>query len=239
MVERRAGARPANQANVSSSCGRRSASFRSKASRRPADRDRRSDPVRPVAAQYVRGHAEQFATDHLALAIAKGGYRQGFRQAAARRRNAAFSTCRSSTARISPTKPVHAAVQRAGRRGAAAATRRSTARIIARFGRFPHGNAMLGRAPRPDELAAGDVVRWWLEPGVRSGPEFEAGFATGVARRLPAIRPAHAARGRRLARSACRTGRRRASCRPRPDPNASCIASTSAGPMPRMIGTNR
>jgi uncharacterized protein (DUF924 family) len=32
--------------------------------------------------------------------------------------------------------------------------------IIERFGRFPHRNAMLGRAPRPDEVAAGDLVPW-------------------------------------------------------------------------------
>ena len=32
--------------------------------------------------------------------------------------------------------------------------------IIERFGRFPHRNAMLGRTPRADELAAGDVVPW-------------------------------------------------------------------------------
>jgi uncharacterized protein (DUF924 family) len=32
--------------------------------------------------------------------------------------------------------------------------------IIERFGRFPHRNAVLGRAPRPDELAAGEVVPW-------------------------------------------------------------------------------
>ena len=32
--------------------------------------------------------------------------------------------------------------------------------IIARFGRFPHRNAVLGRAPRPDEIAAGNVVPW-------------------------------------------------------------------------------
>ena len=32
--------------------------------------------------------------------------------------------------------------------------------IIERFGRFPHRNAMLGREPRPDEIAAGDVVPW-------------------------------------------------------------------------------
>jgi serine/threonine protein kinase len=32
--------------------------------------------------------------------------------------------------------------------------------IIDRFGRFPHRNAILGRAPRPAEVAAGDVVPW-------------------------------------------------------------------------------
>ncbi len=32
--------------------------------------------------------------------------------------------------------------------------------VIARFGRFPHRNKMLGRTPRPTELAAGDVVPW-------------------------------------------------------------------------------
>ena len=32
--------------------------------------------------------------------------------------------------------------------------------IIERFGRFPHRNAMLGRAPRPDEIAAGEVLPW-------------------------------------------------------------------------------
>ena len=30
--------------------------------------------------------------------------------------------------------------------------------VIERFGRFPHRNAILGRAPRPDEIAAGDVT---------------------------------------------------------------------------------
>lgn len=32
--------------------------------------------------------------------------------------------------------------------------------IIERFGRFPHRNAMLDRAPRPEEVAAGDIVPW-------------------------------------------------------------------------------
>jgi len=32
--------------------------------------------------------------------------------------------------------------------------------VIERFGRFPHRNAILGRAPRPDEISAGDVFPW-------------------------------------------------------------------------------
>jgi uncharacterized protein (DUF924 family) len=32
--------------------------------------------------------------------------------------------------------------------------------IIERFGRFPHRNAILGRAPRQEEIAAGDVTPW-------------------------------------------------------------------------------
>ena len=32
--------------------------------------------------------------------------------------------------------------------------------VIRRFGRFPHRNAILGRAPRPAEIEAGEVVPW-------------------------------------------------------------------------------
>jgi uncharacterized protein (DUF924 family) len=32
--------------------------------------------------------------------------------------------------------------------------------VIERFGRFPHRNAVLGRAPRPAEIEAGNVVPW-------------------------------------------------------------------------------
>jgi uncharacterized protein (DUF924 family) len=32
--------------------------------------------------------------------------------------------------------------------------------VIAQFGRFPHRNRMLGRSPRPAEVAAGDVTPW-------------------------------------------------------------------------------
>ena len=32
--------------------------------------------------------------------------------------------------------------------------------VVERFGRFPHRNAVLGRTPRPDEIEAGEVVPW-------------------------------------------------------------------------------
>jgi len=32
--------------------------------------------------------------------------------------------------------------------------------VIERFGRFPHRNAILGRAPRAEELEAGEVFPW-------------------------------------------------------------------------------
>jgi uncharacterized protein (DUF924 family) len=32
--------------------------------------------------------------------------------------------------------------------------------VIERFGRFPHRNTILGRPPRADEVAAGDVRPW-------------------------------------------------------------------------------
>jgi uncharacterized protein (DUF924 family) len=32
--------------------------------------------------------------------------------------------------------------------------------LYAPFGRSPHRNALPGRAPRPDEIAAGDVFPW-------------------------------------------------------------------------------
>jgi uncharacterized protein (DUF924 family) len=32
--------------------------------------------------------------------------------------------------------------------------------VIAKFGRFPHRNAILGRMPRAAEIAAGDVRPW-------------------------------------------------------------------------------
>ena len=106
-----------------------------------------------------RGHADQFMTDPLALAIAKGAVDRGFDEQltsnekiflympfqhsevlADQRRSMALFTALGDDFTLGYAKKHHD--------------------VIERFGRFPHRNAMLGRAPRADEIAAGDVVPW-------------------------------------------------------------------------------
>ena len=106
-----------------------------------------------------RGHAEQFATDHLALQVARAAVDRGLdgelepaergflympfqhsEQLADQRRSLALFTALGDDYLLGYAKMHHD--------------------IIERFGRFPHRNAILGRAPRPDEVAAGKVVPW-------------------------------------------------------------------------------
>ena len=106
-----------------------------------------------------RGHADQFSTDLLALAIAKGAVdgdldeqlepiERGFlympfqhsEDIADQKRSLLLFTKLGDDEQLDYAKKHHD--------------------VIARFGRFPHRNAMLGRAPRAEELAAGDVVPW-------------------------------------------------------------------------------
>jgi uncharacterized protein (DUF924 family) len=106
-----------------------------------------------------RGNAEQFATDHIALAVAKAAIEQGFDEQLQKveckflympfvhsenleNQNRAVLLFTE----IGDDEQVEYAKKHRG--------------IIERFGRFPHRNAMLGRTPRPDEIAAGDVVPW-------------------------------------------------------------------------------
>ena len=127
-----------------------------------------TDPLTALAAVILfdqlprnmfRGDAEQFATDHLALAIAKGAIDKGFdeqlerqergflympfqhsEQLADQDRSMLLFTALGDDYQLGYAKKHH--------------------EVIARFGRFPHRNEMLGRAPRADEIAAGDVVPW-------------------------------------------------------------------------------
>jgi uncharacterized protein (DUF924 family) len=106
-----------------------------------------------------RGHADQFSTDPLALAIAKGAVQRDYDQRLDppergilympfqhsetiedQRRSLLLFTALGDDYQLGYARKHHD--------------------VVARFGRFPHRNAILGRKPRGDELAAGDVVPW-------------------------------------------------------------------------------
>jgi len=105
-----------------------------------------------------RGHADQFASDPLALAVAKGAVERGYDDMPAERRQFLYMPFQHSedladqrrslllfTALGQPEQLRYARLHHD---------------VIARFGRFPHRNAVLGRKRRADEVAAGDVVPW-------------------------------------------------------------------------------
>ena len=106
-----------------------------------------------------RGHADQFSTDLLALAIAKGAFDRGLDE------EMSLDERKFLTMPFQHSEDIHdqdRAILLLTRLGddhqlGYAKKHRD---VIARFGRFPHRNAMLGREPRPDEIAAGDVVPW-------------------------------------------------------------------------------
>jgi uncharacterized protein (DUF924 family) len=106
-----------------------------------------------------RGHADQFATDHLALQIAKEalerGYDEAYRQPKRgffymplqhsedlddQQRSVALFTALGDDFQLDFAKKHHD--------------------VFERFGRFPHRNAALGRTPRPAEAEAGEVPPW-------------------------------------------------------------------------------
>jgi uncharacterized protein (DUF924 family) len=124
-----------------------------------------SDPLTALAGVILfdqfprnmfRGHADQFSTDSLALAIARGAVESDLDdQLDVDERAFLYLPFEHSedrddqrvslllyTALGDPTYLDHA---------------KRHADVIERFGRFPHRNRMLGRAPRPDEIAAGDA----------------------------------------------------------------------------------
>ena len=106
-----------------------------------------------------RGHADQFATDTLALAIATGAVDRKFDEQLEpdergflympfqhsedlgdQRRSLGLFTALGDDYLLGYAKKHYD--------------------VIERFGRFPHRNAILGRAARADEVAAGNVVPW-------------------------------------------------------------------------------
>jgi len=106
-----------------------------------------------------RSHADQFATDHLALAIARTAVDRKFDdQLEPRERCFLYMPFQHSESLADQRRGLllFTALGDKSQLGYA----KKHLDVIERFGRFPHRNAILGRAPRADEIAAGDVVPW-------------------------------------------------------------------------------
>ncbi len=106
-----------------------------------------------------RGHADQFATDHLALAIAKAAVDKGFdEQLEPKERGFLYMPFQHSEDLADQKRSLLLFTDL----GDAEQLRYAKLHhdVIERFGRFPHRNKILGRAPRPEEVAAGDVFPW-------------------------------------------------------------------------------
>jgi len=126
------------------------------------------DPLTALAAVILfdqfprnmfRGSADQFATDHLALAIAKAAVDKEYdEQLDPKERGFLYMPFQHSEDLADQDQSVllFTALGDHYQLGYA----KTHHDVIARFGRFPHRNAMLGRAPRPNEIAAGKVTPW-------------------------------------------------------------------------------
>ena len=106
-----------------------------------------------------RGHAEQFSTDPLALAIAKGAVERSLDDALERQeRGFLYMPFQHSEKLDDQNRAVLLFTELGDDKQLDYAKKHRD--VIARFGRFPHRNAILGRQPRGDEIAAGEVVPW-------------------------------------------------------------------------------
>ena len=104
-----------------------------------------------------RGHADQFATDHLALAISRCAVEKGFdNELPPDERAFLYMPFQHSENLADQNRSVLLFTELGNAHNLEYAKRHHA--IIERFGRFPHRNAVLGRASRPDEIAAGDVT---------------------------------------------------------------------------------
>jgi uncharacterized protein (DUF924 family) len=127
-----------------------------------------TDPLTAAAAVILfdqfprnmfRGSADQFATDHLALAIAKGAIDAGFdEQLEHDERKFLYMPLEHSENLDDQNRGILLFSQLGDEEQVLYAKKHRD--VIERFGRFPHRNAILGRAPRPDEISAGDVFPW-------------------------------------------------------------------------------
>jgi uncharacterized protein (DUF924 family) len=106
-----------------------------------------------------RGHADAFSTDHLALAIARGAIACGFdSELAPDERKFLYMPFQHSEHMDDQNRAVLLFTELGDDHQLGFAKRHR--QIIERFGRFPHRNAILGRASRPEEVASGADKPW-------------------------------------------------------------------------------
>jgi len=127
-----------------------------------------TDPLTALAAVILfdqlprnmfRGHADQFATDHLALAVAKEAISNGLDEELQKdERKFLYMPFQHSENLDDQNRSLLLFSEIGDDEQIDYAKKHRD--IIERFGRFPHRNAVLGRAPRPDEIAAGNLVPW-------------------------------------------------------------------------------
>lgn len=127
-----------------------------------------TDPLTAVAAVILfdqfprnmfRAKADAYSTDPLALAIAKGAVERGFDEELQKNeRKFLYMPFEHSEDLDDQNRAVLLFTAIGDDEQVEYAKKHRD--VIARFGRFPHRNAILGRAPRPDEIAAGDVFPW-------------------------------------------------------------------------------
>ena len=107
-----------------------------------------------------RGNAEAYATDPLALAIARGAIERGFDDRAAPAPRAFFYMPFQHSENLADQDRALALFTALGDANSLTFAHKHRD-MIARFGRFPHRNEVLGRADRPGEAeAAAEGAKW-------------------------------------------------------------------------------
>jgi uncharacterized protein (DUF924 family) len=106
-----------------------------------------------------RGQAEQYATDQLALAVATGAIDSGLNDRLDERERGVLYMPFQHSERLEDQKRSMLLFTALGDEDMLGYAKKHYD-VIKRFGRFPHRNAILRRAPRQAEVDAGEVVPW-------------------------------------------------------------------------------
>lgn len=106
-----------------------------------------------------RGHADQFSTDPLALAVARGAVERGYDDGMTPERRGFLYMPFEHSEELRDQRQALLLFTALGNAEQLIYARKHY-EVIERFGRFPHRNAILGRKPTAIEAAAGEVVPW-------------------------------------------------------------------------------